>query len=301
MNNLSNKTKDALFNLSILIIPLVCFALFYLYINASSFVMSFHDIDLAGKWTYVGLNNFKVFFDQVLNNGMMGLYITNSLKYYFITLFISLPLYLIFSFYCYKKFFGNRIFLIVVMLPQIIATFLFALMYKRFVEALPEIMRLQGIKNFPQLIGDERYAFGNNIFFTIWMSFGTSCLVYSNAMNGIDNEVIESSVIDGASNFRQLISIIIPLIWPTLTTFIVTGVGGMLTASGSLMVFYMYEAPPKIWGLGYYFTVTVKSTGGVGMTNYPMVATSGMVVTLVTAPLVFIVKYFMNKADRTGD
>ena len=232
MRSLNIKTKKTLFIISILAIPLISFAIFYLYINASSFVMAFNEIDLAGKWTYVGFDNFKNFFDQVLNNGMIGVYIKNSLTYYWVSLIISMPLYLIFSFYCFKKFLGHRLFLIIVMLPQIIATFLFALMYKRFVESLPEIMGLYGYKNFPQLIGDERYAFGNNIFFSIWMSFGTSCLVYSNAMNGIDNEIIESSMIDGANNFRQFISIILPLIWPTLTTFIVTGVGGMLTATG---------------------------------------------------------------------
>ena len=193
----------------------------------------------------------------------------------------------------------------IVLVPQVVSTFLYSLVYIQFVEnALPSVMNsLLGIKNFPNIIWNHDTAFANNLFFSIWLSFGTSVLVYSNAIRGIDNEIFESARLDGVNDVQEFFSIILPLIWPTLTTMVVTSVATIFTWSGSLMVFYMYDAPPHIWGLGYFFTRTVKVSMGNGTEYlyYPTVATSGFVATMFTAPLVFLVRYIMNKLDKTID
>ena len=40
---------------------------------------------------------------------------------------------------------------------------------------------------------------------------------------------------------------------------------------------------------------------GTDYLQYPMVATSGFVVMVITTPIVFLVKYLMNKFDKTID
>ncbi|MBR2169397.1 MAG: sugar ABC transporter permease, partial [Alistipes sp.] len=121
------------------------------------------------------------------------------------------------------------------------------------------------------------------------MSFGSNTLIFTNAINAVDKEILESAMIDGANDRVQFFGIVMPLIWPTFTTYVVTGLTGMFTWSGALMTFYMYGAPPHIWGLGYYFTVTIKNTGTMGFMNYPKVATAGLFVTIISTPLVFAV------------
>ncbi len=291
--------KRGWFIFAVLALPLTSFALFYVYMNLNSFAMAFTSIDIYGESSFVGLENFRTFLSSLKGDSQVGLSIRNSIKLWLINFCISMPLYLIFSYYIYKKMVGNQMFYILTMIPQIVSTFIYALIYKKFVEnALPAIMEELGYDNFPQLIFDERYAFGNNVFFTIWLSFGTSVMVYSNAMGGISKEIIESAQIDGANSFKEFFHIILPLIWPTLTTYVVTGFVSFFTASGSLMTFYMYSAPPQIWGLGYYITVTVKTA--TNYSSYPLVATAGLCVSIITTPLVFLVKYVMNKLDRSA-
>ncbi len=122
-------------------------------------------------------------------------------------------------------------------------------------------------------------------------------------MSGITPIMTPEQYVDGiiskVNDRQEFFSIILPNIWPTLTTYIVTGVTTIFTWSGSLMTFYMYGAPPNVWGLEYYFTVTVKNTGTLEYLNYPMVATAGMFVMVVTLPIVFGVKAIMNKLDKT--
>lgn len=295
--------KKYLFIGSILIIPFISFCFFYLYVNASSFLLAFQNIDIKGKYTFVGFQNFIDFFNGFASDSQAKISLLNSLKMWWINFCITMPLYLIFSYYVFKKFAGHKLFRIIVMLPSIVSGFVYALLYKKFVDvAFVDIMASWGFKNFPNLITDSRYAYGNNIFFTIWLSFGTSILIYTNAMNGVGDEIIESAHLDGVNDRQEFFKIVLPIVWPTLSTMVVTGVTSMFTVSGSLMAFYMTSAPPNIWGFDYYITVTVKNNAStMAYMEYPAVATAGMVVTLVTVPIVYTVKYLMNKFDKTED
>ncbi len=291
--------KRGFFIAAMLVVPLASFLIFYVYMNLNSFGMAFTSIDIYGKSTFVGFDNFKFFLNSLKGDSQVGLSLKNSITMWILSFGISMPLYLIFSYFIYKKMIGNKMFYILSMIPQIVSTFVFALVYKRFVEsALPDIMGALGYDDFPQLIYDERYALGNNLFFSIWLSFGTSVMVYSNAMTAVSVDIIESAHIDGVNDVEEFFSIILPMIWPTLSTYVITGVVSFFTWSGSLLTFYMYDAPPAIWGFGYYITRTVKTA--TDYMGYPLVATSGLCVTVITAPLVFLVKFIMDKLDRTN-
>lgn len=297
---LSKKSLDNLFVLSVLIIPLISFAIFYVYVNLNSFALAFQSVDIYGNYEWVGLHNIKEFLQGLQGDSRVGLSVKNSLIYWSSSFLISMPLYLLFSYYIYKKNFGHSMFFIIVMLPNIVASFVYSLVYKMFVDAaLPSFMATQGFANFPSLIYDDRTNFGNNIFYSIWLSFGTSTMVYTNAMRGIDDEIIESAQLDGANNFHEFFGVVLPLIWPTISTFVITGVTSIFTASGSLILFYNMAAPTKLWGFSYYITYTVKTAMGSDFSSYPAVAASGLCVTLVTLPVVFFVKWLCNKLDRT--
>jgi len=295
-----NKER-VLFIVSTMTIPLLAFALLYVYMNFNSFLLSFQKIDIAGNYVFVKFDNYIEFFKSVkANSEGVGKAFFNSLRMWAISFAISMPLYLIFSYYVAKKLFAHNLVSFLVMVPQVVSSFVFALVYKRFVEnALPEIMNSWGFENFPNLITNAKTAMGNNLFFSIWLSFGTSVLVYTNAINAIDDEILESARLDGVNDFNEFWNIVLPLIWPTLTTFVVTGVTSIFTWSGSLLLFYMYDAPPKVWGLGYYFTATVKKAASNDFMAYPTVATAGVVTTILTVPVVFFVKWLMNKFDKT--
>ena len=281
-------------------IPLLSFAIFYVYINASSFALAFQSVNIRNEKTWVGLANFKEFFEGLQGDSRVWTSIFNSLKMWWINFAITMPLYLIFSYYIYKKFLMNNFYGYLMMIPSIVSTFIYALVYKKFVEVgVKQIFIDSGMTDYPAILTDLPYAFWNNIFFTCWISFGTSVTVYTNAMRAIDDEILESARLDGVNDRQEFFNIILPLIWPTLTTFVVTGVAGMFTTSGSLLTFYMYDAPEQIWGFGYYITRTIKTEKT--YVSYPMVSASGLVVTCLILPIVFTTKALMNKLDKTED
>ena len=287
--------KKYVFVWSILLYPTVLFLIFYLGINLNSILLAFQKIDIIDNTkAFVFLDNFKDFISSARTDMLLKNSLVNSLKMYAINLVICVPLYIIFSYYIYKKFFGSKLMRIIVKLPTIVSSFIICLLFKKFLEsALPDLVfKLFRVK-LPNLLTDARYTFGTSLFYMIWISFSTSLIVYPNAMNEVSEEVIESCQLDGCNLFQELWFIILPLIYPTVSTFLITGVAGIFTNGGPIFSFYMYAAYPEVYNAGYYFTVKtlmVKSSA-----EYPFLAAGGVILTLIMAPLTYLVKYLLEK------
>ena len=186
------------------------------------------------------------------------------------------------------------------MIPQVVSSFVICMIFKNFTGgALPDMMRMLGIRDFPNLLKDVRYMFPTSLFYMIWISFAGSLIVYPNAMKDIDQGVVESAQIDGVSNmFQELFYIILPLIFPTLSTFLVTGFAGIFLNCGPLIEFYLYEADTGIYNMGYYFVSKVMT--GKKM-EYPELAAGGLILTAISAPLTYLVKFVLDKIDPVED
>lgn len=282
--------------------PLLLFIVFYIGVNASSIIMSFQEYHLTGSPTFVGFSNFKAFIKDIAgNNELLKISLTNSLKMYSISLVICMPLYLIFSYLLFKKVRGHKFIRFAIMIPAVVSTFIFCLVFKYFVgEPLQQIMGAFGVKNFPNLLKDLNTQFGTTLFYDIWVSFTMSMIVYSNAMNAIDNEIIESAQLDGVNNMLQeMWYIVLPLIFPTISTFLITGFAGILSAGGSIMLFFTYGADPVVYNMGYYYTVKVANVPN--QLGYPVLAAGGLMMTVLVAPLTLLLRWILDKVSPVSD
>ena len=63
----------------------------------------------------------------------------------------------------------------------------------------------------------------------IWKSAGWGSILYLAALSGIDTQLYESASIDGASRLRQLFSITLPGIAPTIVIMLIIKIGSMMT------------------------------------------------------------------------
>lgn len=286
-----------LFVLSILAYPLLLFIVFYVGINFNSILMAFQSFTIQGEMGWIGLDNFSSFINDVLGgNAWVSISFTNSLKMYIINLIICMPLYLFFSYILFKKCYGHKFMRAIVMIPQILSGFIMCLIFKKFVTvALPSIMKVNfGYDVFPNLLEHPSFSFGTNIFYMIWISFATSLIVYPNAMNEIDDGILEAAKIDGVNDmFSEMWYIILPLIYPTISTFLITGFSTILTISGSVPTFYMFDAPFETYNMGYfYWKQVIQATSYNG---YPQLAAGGLLMTLIVAPLTIMLKNFLEK------
>ena len=81
----------------------------------------------------------------------------------------------------------------------------------------------------PDWLTDPAMAMVSVILVMVWYDAGKNMLVFSAALEGVDREIYEAAELDGASAFRTLRSITLPIIRPaaifvTITSFI-TGMG----------------------------------------------------------------------------
>ncbi len=293
----SKKKKDYLFAFLVLLYPMGLWAFFFFSTNIYSVIMAFQHIDYFGNTTFAGFDNFVEFLSSMNSEGnYLNYAIKNTLLNYLIPLFICMPLYIFFSYYIFKKTRGSKFVQIIAMVPRLVPGMVISLVFKRFVEtALPSIAStVFGIENFPRFFSDPKYTYGTTLFYTIWLSFSTSLIVYPNAMNSIQQEIFESAQLDGVNNiFSELWYIILPLIYPTLETFLITGFSDFINNGGSLITFWLDSAPIETYNMGYYFyleTFRVQNEMG-----YPMLAAGGLIFTCILGPLTFLFKYLLEK------
>lgn len=70
----------------------------------------------------------------------------------------------------------------------------------------------------------------------IWKNMGYNAVVYLAALTGLDSEYFEAAKIDGASKFKQIWHISLPMIRPIIIVMMILGVGNMLR--GDFGLFY---------------------------------------------------------------
>ena len=111
-------------------------------------------------------------------------------------------------------------------------------------------------------------------------------------MEDIPTSVVEAAKLDGATPMQEFFHITLPMIWPTLVTFLTVSVAGFFTNQMNLYSFYGDYAPNAMTNFGY---VMFRETYAVGASRYPYVASLGLFMTLIAAPLTFGVKFLLEK------
>jgi len=282
--------------------PLLLFLVFYVYLNLSSFALAFQYYYIDGTTEWAGIVNFKAFLSQLTQDGaLLRTSLINSLLMYAINLVICMPLYMFFAYVLFHKAPLRAFIKFSFLLPMILSGMIYALIFKMLAgEPLQRVMQGFGFADFPDLISDTRYAFYTSLGYMIWISFGTSMIVYPNAMNAIDPGIFESAKIDGVRGmFDELRYIILPLIYPTISTFLITGFASILSNGGVIVTFYRYIAPPELYNMGYFYIVKIFQA--TNFTGYPMLAAGGIIMTLIVAPLTIGLKALLERFNPVRD
>lgn len=297
---LKGKHKDLIFYCVLMAIPVIQFCIFYLGVNFNSILLSFQKIDLANQTTSWTFANFSEVFKQMVQSRDMLDRLKMSLLFYVLTLAIGTPLGLLFSYYIYKKLPVSGAFRVLLFLPSIISAIVMVTIYRYFVEsAIPSaITKLFGTPS-KGLLENESTRFATLIFYNIWIGFGVSVLMYSNGMSGISQEIVEAAHLDGATEIREFWHITLPLVWPVLSTFLITGIAGIFTDQRNLYSFYGRGTPTELQTYGYY--LYKETQGATSRAEYPPLAAMGMMMTMVVVPLTLLARWALEKFGPKED
>lgn len=246
------------------------------------------------------MDNFKNAFTLMTTSPLLLNALKTSILSYVLILCIGTPLGLLFSYYIYKKHFGSNFFKVLLFLPSIVSSIVMATIYSYFVNrAIPGMadswlgIALNG------LMDNTSTRFATIIFYNIWVGFGTSTLMYSNAMAGISPEIVESAHVDGATGFREFWHITLPMVYPTLTTFLITGIAGLFTNQINLFSFYGTSAPDELITYGYY--LYQQTSMATSEADYPILSAMGLILTVVTVAITLIARFLLEKFGPSED
>ena len=115
-------------------------------------------------------------------------------------------------------------------------------------------------------------------------------ILFSGAMAKIPNEIVEAANLDGVGFFREFLEIELPMIMPTVLVQLLFSVSGVLMASGPILLFTegMYETTT----ISYWFYEKVFIDG-----DYGVASAFGLLLTLVSMPLVLYVNHLQKKVE----
>ena len=293
-------SKDLLFYVLMMAFPVAQFCIMYIGVNFNSFLLAFQKIDISSNTTEWTLVNIANAFELLTASPILISAAKNSIVSYLLLTAIGTPLGLVFSFYIYKKLPMSSAFRVILFLPSIISGIVMVVIFQFFVErAIPTAVNKMFGVEMQGLLENTATRYGAIIFYNIWVGFGTGVLMYSNGMSGISQEIVESAHLDGAVGIREFRSITLPLIYPTLSTFLVTGIAGIFTNQIGLYSFYGNSAPADIQTYGYY--LYTKTQSAASEAEYPILAAMGLIFTVVVVPLTLLVKRGLEKFGPKED
>ena len=113
-------------------------------------------------------------------------------------------------------------------------------------------------------LGDPHWAMPTIILFAVWKNFGYNMIIFLAGLQAIPPELYEAARIDGASAWRQLRHITLPLLGPTLLMVSILTLAGyfqlfaepyVMTEGGPLqsttsVLYLMYDEGFQWWNLG---------------------------------------------------
>ncbi len=292
---INKKTKELLFYIALLAFPLVQFFLMYVCVNANSFVLAFKRYD-GNSSTFAGFENFRAILYDISHDPEISMALKDSLIAYVVNLLIGITLALIFSYYIFKKGLGSNFFRVLLFAPSVISPLVLVTIFKYFVDSyVPGLLREWSVLDIIGFISESEYVFPTILFYNVFIGFGTSVLMYSNAMSGINDSVIEAAQLDGVNEFSEFLYIVFPQIFSTVSVFLTTGIASIFNNQLNLFSFFK-EGSDYVSTIGYYMYKEISRAGG-DYAVYPKLAALGLLTTLIIAPIVLIARKLFAKMD----
>lgn len=251
-----------------------------LFYNFKAQITSFFVVDTTGGHSTVYVAFFNTFHSLIIN-------------------IIILPLAIFIGYALAKHVPGERIFRVIFFMPNILSTVVLCLAFRFMFEANDALFVGPGAKLIQALgidfdgwnILNQKRIWGLIYFFCIWAGLSINVVIISSAFQRIPKEIIEAARMDGISFFGEFFRIGIPLIMPTITTFLVTSVTSVTT---------FYLQPYLLLGgwEGGYQTIPwliFQWAQAADQSKYILIATVGIMFSIIMFPIILAARYAGRK------
>lgn len=295
----SKKRGQLIFLICMLALPVAQWLIFWLYVNIQSIALAFQDPHGAFTW-----GNFTLFWEELhaTTGKTIGVAVLNTLIYFAVGILIQLPGALLISYFLYKKIWFNKAFRVIFYLPAIISGVVMVAAYRSLVDPggpLEALVELCGGHLPPEgLLANSNTATGMIVLFVIWTGFGGNMLLFGGAMARVPIDVLEAARLEGCGPFRELVQIILPLIWPTICTVLIFTFTGIVNSSGPILLFTNGDYETTTINFWIFLKVYGQQGSGAGG-EFGIVSATGLCFTLITVPIILIVRWALEKVPAS--
>ena len=295
------RRADAIFLAIIFAFPILQFVVMYVGVNINSILLAFQTYDAQTSTYYIsGFGNFKEVVRIFSGDSFLLGTIQRGMTYYFFNTFVGMPINLFVAYLLYKRITGAEVFRVILFIPSLISSMAMVIMFQNFfnegiAEVFIELFKYDPY-DVPRFFTDPTIAFPLMIFYNLWVGVGGGMIIYMSAMSRVPVSVIEYGRLEGISLFKEFVTVIFPMIYPTVALFFVTGLPGLFMGSGPLYAFYGDHALPEMQTLAYYLFTRIVGENS-SYQQYPFASAVGLTTTLIMAPIVFTARKVLNHFD----
>lgn len=228
------------------VLPAVGIYLFYVaWPIISIFQYSLYKWDgLSPDRTFVGLDNYVTLFTD---DRAFRLSIQNNLIWAVLTISTLIVVGFLVAYLLNQKLRLRNLYRVAFFLPTtaslVVIGYVWKYIYDNQVGPLNALLRAIGLEQLTRTwLADPQITLYAVIAVAIWAALGFSVVVYLAAIQSIPLDLFESSAIDGANGWQQMIHLAVPLTMPTTRALAILGLIGAVNQFG--FVFLLSEGGP---------------------------------------------------------
>ncbi len=290
----SNFLKN--WKLLLFILPTIVYIFIFAYIPMYGVVIAFQDfapgddiLSLNAHW--VGFSNFTRFFNEFRFKQLFLNTFTLSILGFIVG--FPLPIIIALLLNSLKSRKASNIFQRIFYAPHFISVVVMAgMLYLFFGEygLINNIVRYLGGSGSSYFLKASAFR-PLFIFSGNWQDFGWSSIIYLAALSGVDPQLHEAAVVDGASRVRRIWSIDLPAILPTIAVMLILSIGNLMSVGHEKVLLMQTGANLSVSEIIATFVYKVGIRGG----EYGYATAIGLFNALVNVTLLVIANVSTRK------
>lgn len=300
-----NLSKGAIvFIVVMLAYPVLHFLINWLYINSRTIFLSFtrynpavNDFQIPNDVFY----NYKMWIERILFEEKYRMILVNSLLYFPVTCFVTLPLSIGCSYFLYKGVPGKNVFKVIYFLPSILPVVVLTMAFRFGFDTfgyVNAVLKGLGVSSPPVWFGSDNLTPFMIFAYCVWAGIGYNVILLAGAMGRVPTELIEYGKLEGVGMGREMVQIVIPLIWPTVVTLFTVGMNCVLTIYLQAY-FLMGSTTDGNFNTG---TIALYIFGNYSNeTQIPQLSSFGLLCSLLYVPIIFLARKIMNRFFKEVD
>jgi putative aldouronate transport system permease protein len=223
--------------LLLLTLPAVLWMFIFNYIPMYGVIIAFKDYNpMAGflKSPWIGFDNYKeLFSDPTFIDSL-----NNTIKISFFKLLFGFPAPIILAIMLnelrserFKKLVQTFSYLPYFISWVFVVGFMYSLLDPRTGALSGLLQSLHLISKDTMLLGDSKYFLTLVVVSEIWKNIGWNSIIFLAAIAGIDSQLYEAAIVDGAGRFRRIWHITLPSLKLTIVILFIFSIGGLMNAN----------------------------------------------------------------------